>query len=70
MSTELSKITPDQVMAKLDETNPGWWLEWADHQDLLDLHRDRSCIPATIRQRVIRKVWPLARAIYLISQEK
>lgn len=66
--TELRRITPEQVISKLDEVQPDWWKEWADQRDLLDLINNYLTEDG-LKSRVINKVWPLGRAIYLITLE-
>lgn len=67
--TELVDITKAQIIHKLDEIQPNWWIEWADQTDLHDLAMV-YVNPQDVKLRVIRKIWPMAQAIYLITQEK
>ena len=67
--TKLDSITVAQLEAQLDEQKPQWYLEWCDQVDLRDLAMGTLTVQA-LKTRVIHKLWPMLRAIYLLTLDK
>lgn len=61
-------MSEEDLVQRLDKTNPLWYIHWADQQDLVDLALARVTHPG-LKLRIVRKVWPVAQATYQHLQE-